>query len=190
MKLKTRDMILVALFAALSAIGAFIKIPTPTVPITLQVFFVALSGVLLGSRLGALSQFVYVLIGLVGVPVFTNGGGPSYIFQPSFGYLISYIFAAFIIGKIVEQFKEINLMKIIMAISSGLFVIYLIGVPYLYMILNFYLGKSIAIGTVLQTGMLIFLPGDIIKIIVAAILSVNILPILKRAGLAKVAATE
>lgn len=71
----TRDLILVAIFAALTAIGAFIKIPVPYVPFTLQYLFCALAGMILGSKLGALSQIVYVAIGLAGLPVFTEGGG-------------------------------------------------------------------------------------------------------------------
>jgi len=79
---KTRNLIIVAMFAALTAIGAFIKVPIPYVPFTLQYLFCALAGLVLGSKLGALSQIVYVAIGLSGVPVFTEGGGIGYIFKP------------------------------------------------------------------------------------------------------------
>ena len=82
MRNKTYKMILVSIFAALTAVGAFIKIPLPPVPFTLQVFFVILSGLLLGSRMGLASQIVYIALGLVGVPVFTEGGGLQYIFHP------------------------------------------------------------------------------------------------------------
>ena len=69
--MKTRALILTALFAALTAVGAFLRIPFPIAPITLQVFFTAMAGVLLGPRYGALSQLVYVVLGLIGLPVFT-----------------------------------------------------------------------------------------------------------------------
>ncbi|MBS3969060.1 MAG: biotin transporter BioY, partial [Clostridia bacterium] len=75
---------LVAMFASLTAVGAFIKIPIPYLPITLQVFFVFLAGILLGPRLGALSQIVYLTLGLVGLPIFAEGGGLGYVFHPSF----------------------------------------------------------------------------------------------------------
>ena len=92
----TRDMVLFALFTALIAIGAFIRIPVPFCPFTLQLLFTTLAGLLLGSRRGAASVAVYVLLGLVGLPVFTSGGGPSYIFQPTFGYLIGFIGGAWL----------------------------------------------------------------------------------------------
>jgi len=81
MRTKTKNMILAALFAALTAAGALIRIPLGPAPITLQFFFTALAGILLGPYLGALSQLMYVLLGLAGLPVFTAGGGPSYIFH-------------------------------------------------------------------------------------------------------------
>lgn len=183
MKLKTRDMILVSLFAALSAVGAFIKIPIPNVPITLQFFFIALSGILLGSKLGMLSQLIYVAIGLVGVPVFTNGGGPSYIFQPTFGYLIGFILCPYVIGIVIEKLKNTNIITLSIATLLGLAVIYLIGVPYLYMILNLYLGKAVTLATVLKIGLFTSLPGDLLKGVIIVILSSSILPILKRTNL-------
>ena len=76
---KTYKIALVAMFAALSAIGAFIRVPMPMVPFTLQLFFTTMAGLLLGGELGALSVGVYVLIGLLGLPVFTGGGGFSYV---------------------------------------------------------------------------------------------------------------
>lgn len=75
MRFPVRIMTLSALFAVLTALGAFIRIPFPLVPITLQTFFVFLSGTLLGSRAGALAQVLYVGMGLIGLPVFTGGGG-------------------------------------------------------------------------------------------------------------------
>ena len=71
-----RNHILCAIFTALIAIGAFIRIPVPVVPFTLQFLFTTLAGVLLGSRLGALSVTIYIVLGLMGVPVFAEGGGP------------------------------------------------------------------------------------------------------------------
>ena len=83
---KTRMLLLTALFAALTAIGAFLKIPTPWSSFTLQVFFVCMAGVLLGPKYGALSQLVYIALGLMGLPIFTAGGGLGYVFQPTFGF--------------------------------------------------------------------------------------------------------
>ena len=93
----------ISLFAALTAIGAFIRIPLPYVPFTLQVLFVYLAGSLLGSKKGMQSQLVYVGVGLAGLPVFTQGGGIGYFLQPTFGYLLGYIAGAFVVGWIIER---------------------------------------------------------------------------------------
>ena len=87
---KTVRLVLCALFAALIAVGAFIKIPIPYIPLTLQTLFTMLAGLMLGGRLGAISVCVYVAIGLAGLPVFTQGGGQMYVLKPTFGYLIGF----------------------------------------------------------------------------------------------------
>jgi biotin transport system substrate-specific component len=102
-KSRTYKMMLVALFAALIAVGAFIRVPVPLVPFTMQTFFVVLAGMLLGKKLGGASALVYLAIGLIGIPVFTQGGGIGYVLKPSFGYLIGFVVAAFITGAIVRK---------------------------------------------------------------------------------------
>ena len=180
--MKTRDLILVALFAALTAIGAFIKIPIPPVPLSLQFLFCAFAGVLLGSKLGLYSQLLYVVIGLSGIPVFTNGGGISYVFQPTFGYLLGFILCAFIIGKLTENLKVISFKNIFFPVVAGLTSVYLVGVPYLYMILNNYLGKNVPFFTVLKSGFLLFIIQDICWSILIAFTATKIIPSLRRAG--------
>ncbi|NLU52920.1 MAG: biotin transporter BioY [Clostridiaceae bacterium] len=179
MKLTVRDLTKIALFTALTAVGAFIKIPLPYVPFTLQVFFVTLSGVLLGPKKGALSQLLYVLIGLLGVPIFTQGGGLSYIFKPTFGYLIAFIPGAYITGLIVEKLQAKSVWKIFAAMIPGLFVIYLIGVTYLYIINNFYVGKDFSLWLSIYYGFIPFIGGDLLSSFLGAILSTKLMPILK-----------
>ncbi|KZL89529.1 biotin transporter BioY [Clostridium magnum] len=183
MKLKTRDMILVAMFTALTAIGAFIKIPVGPAPITLQFLFTALAGIMLGSRLGALSQLVYVALGLMGIPVFTSGGGISYIFKPTFGYLIGYIVSAYVIGKIAEKVEKPSYVRLFIASLVGIAIVYIIGVPYLYIVLKYVVGAKITVMGALKTGMLLFIPGDIAKCIVTAALSVKVVPIVRKVAL-------
>ena len=97
-------MALCSLFTALIAIGAFLQIPLPNFDyFTLQFFFVLMAGMLLGARLGALSAALYVLIGLLGIPVFAAGGGISYVLRPSFGFLLGFIVTAFCSGWIMQQ---------------------------------------------------------------------------------------
>lgn len=180
MKNKTRDMILTALFAALTAVGAFIKIPIGSVPITLQLFFTLLSGILLGGRLGALSQLIYVLIGLAGVPILANGGGISYIYNPTFGYLIGFILAAYVTGKMVEMKKNPGFTWLLASCLVGALVMYVVGIPYLYMIFRIVLNKSVNIAVILKTGFLIFIPGDLLKCVLTAIIGVKIVPVIKK----------
>lgn len=187
MKLKTRDMILVALFAALTAIGAYLKIPTQPVAITLQILFSMYAGVLLGARLGMLSQIIYILMGLIGLPVFADGSkGFGYIFHHTFGYLIGFVLCAYIIGKISEKIHDVKGVKgfiyLFMATITGLAVVYLIGVPYLYMIFNVYNGKAITFGMALKWGLYPFVIQDLVKCLIVAITGMKVLPALRRAG--------
>ncbi len=167
--MKTRTLILTALFAALTAVGAFLKIPFPLAAITLQFFFTAMAGTLLGKKYGALSQAVYVLLGLVGVPIFALGGGFSYIFQPTFGFLLGLIPAAWVIGSIAK--RPLTFWRSAAAMLAGLAVLYAIGVPYMALIANGYLGKGLTFWQVLKNGMLIYLPGDLLKIAAGSALS-------------------
>ena len=90
--LTTRELTLLPLFTVLTAVGAFIKIPLGAVPVSLQTVFVLLSALLLGKK-AAISQGLYVLLGLLGLPIFTGGGGIGYVLTPTFGYLIGFIAA-------------------------------------------------------------------------------------------------
>lgn len=182
MKLNTKEMILVALFAALTAVGAFIKIPLGTVPITLQLLFTALAGIMLGSKLGALSQLVYMIIGLLGVPVFAGGtGGLTTVISPSFGYVIGFVLGAYVIGKIAEGQINPSLIRLFIASIAGVIVIYAIGVPYLYFIMNNVAGKSMTFANALKFGLVVFIPGDLLKCVIATALGVKVVPVVKRA---------
>lgn len=168
-------MILISLFTALTTIGAFISIPLGDIPITLQSLFALLAGLLLGPKLGSLSQIIYILLGLSGMRIFAGfSGGPQAIFRPSFGFLIGFVFAAFIAGKIVHKAKFIDFKKILFATLIGTFIIYLFGIPYMYMILNIVMDKAISFSAVLKTGCLIFLPGDILKAIISSLVAFKV----------------
>ena len=168
MKIKTKDLILISLFTALTAASAFIKIPLYPVPITLQFLFISLSAIFLGANKGAISQLIYVVIGLLGVPIFTNGGGLSYVFSPSFGFLIGFIFSSFVIGKIIEFYKSYNFKILIVANLTGILIIYLIGVPYFYYIFKYIMGKNITFYYALKASFLVFLPGDLLKCLLSS----------------------
>lgn len=124
------------MFAALMMIGANITSFLPflvvmNVPITLQTFFAVLSGLLLGSRLGALSMTVYMLVGLAGAPVFARfSGGFGQVLSPTFGFIVSFILVAYVVGKIVE--RKSTLTAYIAAALTGTAINYLIGTNLMY----------------------------------------------------------
>lgn len=167
----TRDLVLFALFTALIAIGAFIRIPVPFCPFTLQLLFTTLAGLLLGSRRGAASIAVYVFLGLIGLPVFTSGGGPSYIFQPTFGYLLGFIGGAGLTGYIAHQVPVPSLRRLLAADFAGLVIVYACGMVYLALINNVYLGTPISLWTLFVYCFVLPIPGDIFLCIVAAFLA-------------------
>lgn len=172
--MRTRDLVYTALFAALTAAGAFIRIPLGVSSITLQFLFTAMAGILLGRSKGALSQMVYVAVGLAGIPVFTQGGGVSYIFQPTFGFLLGLIPCAWVIGLLCRSGDRPP--RLALACAAGLAALYAVGLPYMALILNAYMGKGMGVKAILWAGMIPFLPGDALKIAVAATLC----PMLRR----------
>ena len=133
MKLRAIDITMAALFAALMAIGSNLTsmITIGTVPITLTTFFCVMAGLLLGSRLGAISMTVYALIGFIGAPVFAGFyGGPGIIFKSTFGFILSYILAAYVVGKIAEKYSTKK--GYIIAALVGFAVNYLFGTNWMY----------------------------------------------------------
>lgn len=188
MKISTRDLVLVALFAGLTAVGAFIRIPIPYVPFTLQYLFCAFAGIFLGAKLGALSQIIYVLVGLVGVPIFTEGGGPSYVLQPTFGYLIGFIVAAYVIGKVLEKIDKVTFFKAIRATLCGLFFVYFFGVLHLYIIQNIYATEASkqTLWFAVFYGFIICVAGDLFISVIVSITATKAVPVLRKTGLIRI----
>jgi len=168
-RLSLRGMIYASMFGAGTALGAYIIIPLPLVPITLQTLFLNLAGALLGGRLGALSQVVYVLLGIIGLPVFAGGkAGMGVLFGPTGGYLIGFIAAAYVVGKLIELKEKPGFVWTAFSMLIGLMVIYLFGVIQLSFIAKLSIKKSISVGA------LPFLIGDALKITAAALISLKI----------------
>lgn len=135
-KVRTLELTLASMFVVLIAIGANITSIIPFmviggVPITLQTFFAILAGLILGSRIGTISTAAYAFIGLVGVPVFAQfSGGPGALIKPTFGFVISFILAAYIMGKMVAG--KSNVSSYIVAALAGTAINYLVGTNWLY----------------------------------------------------------
>jgi len=169
MRKKATEIVMISLFAALTAVGAFIRIPLPYVPFTLQTLMVMIAGLVLGGRLAALSQLLYLAIGLLGVPIFAQGGGPGYFLQPSFGFLVGFIAGAYIIGRMVEGLEKLSYPRVVTALILGQVAIHVFGIAYLYFNLNFIIHKPTSFFTTIKIGLLVFIPGDIFKTFVAAL---------------------
>lgn len=158
---------------ALTAVGAFVKIPLPYVPLTLQVTFVGLAGVLLGRKWGAASQVAYLVLGLAGVPVFARGGGPGYVLQPTFGYLVGFVGGAHVAGWVVEG-KPWTYGRVLWAMILGFVPVYGLGVMYLYGSVNLLVGKALSVWSALKIGLLLPLPGDLLAACLAAWVAIRI----------------
>ncbi len=168
-------------FTVLIIVGAFIKIPVPVVPFTLQFLFTMMAGLLLGGRLGAISVGVYAILGLIGLPVFAEGGGFWYLLKPSFGYIIGFILAAYVTGRMTEIKKNPDFKWILFANFTGLFLVYLVGMVYYYVICNFVIHTPIGLWPLFLYCFLLAVPGDICLCFLAAFLAGRLIPAIRKA---------
>lgn len=175
--MRTQTLALIPLFAALTAAGALLKIPLWPVAITMQNFCVILAGILLGPKAGALSQLIYLIVGLMGLPVFSGGGGPAYLMQPSFGYLLGFIVAPTVAGTCMRH-RAYTHTNVLFAALLGMLAIYAIGVPYLAGYFQWIIGKPEAILLAVKTGLLVFLPGDLLKCLMLTLIVPRLAPML------------
>jgi biotin transport system substrate-specific component len=180
MKIPARTMTFAALFAVLTAVGAYIRIPFPLVPMTLQTLFVFLSGALLGSRGGALSQVLYVGMGFLGLPVFAGGGGPQYLLHPTIGFILGFIAGSWVIGRTLDVLGRVSFFSCLCACFFGITVIYALGAAGLYFHLNVVAGKATSFWTVLEIGVIPFIAADGIKAAAVAAVTARVAPRLRR----------
>jgi biotin transport system substrate-specific component len=153
-----RSLVYAALFGALTAVGAYISIPMFPVPLTLQSLFAILAGLLLGGPIAALSQIVYVLLGVIGLPVFAGGkAGLGVLLGPTGGYLLGFILGAYVIGLVAHDRRSAPVFWSILAIIAGHVVIYGLGVLQLCLVAHLSVAKAVAVGAIP------FLPGDALK---------------------------
>ena len=160
--MRAKELCMAALFAALTAAGAVIRIPLGVSTLTLQLLFTAMAGVLLGARTAALSQAVYVALGLLGLPVFTKGGGIGYLLEPTCGFLLALPASAYVIGRLTQ--KRRTRAAVAVACAAGFCVVYAVGLPYMAAVCRFYLGMAMDARAVFAAGMAPFLLGDALKI--------------------------
>ena len=170
-----------AMFVALTAIGANMTSIAPFlvvggVPITLQTFFAVLAGLVLGSRLGAFSMFVYMMLGLVGAPVFAQfKGGVGMILSPTFGFILSFILVAYVAGKI----REINssFPSYIVAALVAMAINYVFGTNWMYVAYQVWFEAPAEFSyKIAWLWMIVPLPKDILLAIVAGMFAYRFIP--------------
>lgn len=179
-KIATKDMIMCALFTALIAVGAFIKVPVPVVPFTLQFLFTMLAGLIMGGRLGAVSVGLYAVLGLVGLPIFAEGGGIWYVMKPSFGYIIGFALGSLVTGLMVEKLEKLTTGRLLTASFTGLAIVYACGMIYYYIICNFVIGTPIAFWPLFLYCFLLAVPGDVCLCFIGALLAKRLRPAYQR----------
>lgn len=170
-----RDIILLiagSIFIALMA-QVSIHLPFTPVPITGQTLGVALVGALLGSRRGTLTLLTYLAEGATGLPVFAGGAGGLGIFVgPTGGYLIGFVAAAFVVGWLCEKGWDRHFLSAVLAFLLGDSLVFLFGLPWL--------ARFVGIEKVFALGLIPFIPGDLIKVVLAALVITSLWRSLKR----------
>lgn len=171
--MKLREIILAALFIALITVGTFVRIPAGADVYTLQFLFTLLAGLVLGEKFGAVAVGAYVLMGLLGIPVFASGGGLGYLFQPTFGYLVGFIIQAWFCGRFSRRLSEINFKNLLAVNLGGMLIVYLIGMSWLYVVSNFVIDAPLTFGALIFYSFVLQVVPDGILCVGAAILAVR-----------------
>ncbi len=174
MKLKTKDLALVGLFAALMAVCAWISIPVGPVPVTLQTFAVFLAAALLGSKRGTLAVLVYILLGVVGLPVFARF---STLNPVTFGYVLGFLPLGMLTAAAEKLFPK-KAFALPLGMVLGLLVCYLIGTVWFYYVMHFR-GTEYSIGKILSVCVTPFLLPDLVKLGAAYLLSRKLSKVVK-----------
>lgn len=171
------DITLSALFCTLIIVGSLIKIPMPNMmPITLQTFFVLLTGLVLPLKSSTLATLTYTVLGLIGLPIFSGGGGLGYVLMPNFGFIIGFVISSVIISIIIEKLKKRTFWQYFTISLLGVSVIYIIGIFYFVFITNVYNKSDYSAMWFIQTVFLPFLPKEIICSLLASLTAYKIRP--------------
>ena len=166
-----------ALFCTLICVGSFIRFPMPNMmPITLQTFFVLLTGLVLPLKASTLAILTYIALGLIGLPIFSGGGGLGYILMPNFGFIIGFLIATVIISAVTQKLKYCKFWQYFILSLLGTALIYIIGIFYFAFIINVHNHNDYSAIWFIQTVFLPFLPKEIICIILASISAYKIKP--------------
>jgi biotin transport system substrate-specific component len=169
--MNTKNLAMTAVFAALMCLASMALrwVSTALIPFSILPLIVYLAGIILGARYGALAMFVYLILGLLGLPVLASApfGGLGYVLKPTFGFLIGYIATAYVIGLI---YKPGSLWRAALGVLAGIVVLYLLGITYFYGILTWVLHKDGGIWKVLELGFFPYIIPDLVKAVIAVLI--------------------
>ncbi|MBR2215927.1 MAG: biotin transporter BioY [Selenomonadaceae bacterium] len=171
-KLTAKELALCGLFIALITAGTMVRIPVGGDVYTLQFLFTLLAGLMLGAKIGAVAVAAYVFMGLIGIPVFAVGGGPGYVLQPTFGYLLGFILQAYLCGylsrRVAADFRHLLFVNLL-----GMAVVYVIGIGWFYAVSNFVLGTTVTAWAALFYCGILQAPPDFLLCMAAAYLALR-----------------
>lgn len=159
MKLTIRDMTRISIMAALTVVSSFISLPIGPVAVTLQTLFVLLTGLLFTPKQAFYTQIVNLLLTIL-------MRGPQIFISPSFGFLVAFIVVSTLLAWLKENGKIKNVTYLVIV---GTVISYIIGTPYMAFILNRVMRLNLSFTDVLNTGVILFLPGDALKAMLAII---------------------
>ncbi|MDE5601140.1 MAG: biotin transporter BioY [Clostridia bacterium] len=192
-KSRTLRLVLIAIFIALIAVGAFIKFPIGIIPVSMQCAMCVLCALILGAKDGAATIAIYLIMGLIGIPIFTAGGGFTYVLQPTFGYLLGYLVAVpvgAIVARGVHNTARPKLWRLLLGSLTVLAILYTFGVFYMYLMLNFYMGKALDMSKAWLTGAAVFLPTDGMWCVVASLIAYKVVPLVYKYTLGRLSVTQ
>lgn len=169
--MKIKDLSIMAICLSVLVICSKISFNIGIISLTLQTFAVIIISILLKWKKASIVFITYIIMGLVGIPVFSTGGGFDYILKPSFGFIIGFLVASIIIGIPFGKNKYMVIIKSLI----GLLVLDIIGMVYMYIILKFYLASpSVDVLYVIEVGFLPFIIKDLISTVLAALIGIRL----------------
>ncbi|MCD8205345.1 MAG: biotin transporter BioY [Clostridia bacterium] len=168
-----------AIFVSLMVVGTYVAIPFWPVPLTFQTVICIFSGLTLGWKKSAVSMAVYMVMGLIGIPVFSGGGaGFAYVLKPTFGYIIGFIAAAAVAGLIRGKNAGAPLKRYLVAAVAAFLVNYAVGIPYFSLMWK--IDGNADLGAYILSYNVLYMPKDFALAIVAAMLAWKIVPLISR----------
>lgn len=164
-----------AIMLALLVVCSKISVNIGPIPITLQTFAVVMVGYVLKLKKGLMVFSAYIIMGLLGIPVFSAGGGFQYILKPSFGFIIGFLLSVFVTGLSLKSKNKIlsYTLGLIQGLL-GLLIIDVVGLTYMYFIMNYYLGVDSSVVSILEAGLFPFLLKDTISVVIAVVVYLRV----------------